>query len=222
MEKKVIALIPAYNEEERIGLTIKSLFSITEINEVIVIDDGSNDDTGFIATSLGAKVISNNKNSGKGAALNKAIDHITGDIVVLVDADLGESAKEIKKLLEPILKGYADMTIAAFPKRKKKSGFGIVKGFARWTVKKYGGNYLEEPLSGQRALTRAAFHKITPFSDGYGVEVIANIKALKNGLRVIEIPTNMHHRVTGRDLKGFLHRGKQLRDIIFALYNMKI
>ena len=82
--RNLSVLIPAYNEAERIVSTITSLKLIPELKEIVVIDDGSNDETGFLAEKAGAKVIRLEKNRGKGAALNIA-NYISGQYVALID-----------------------------------------------------------------------------------------------------------------------------------------
>ncbi|MDK2984685.1 MAG: hypothetical protein PWQ96_327 [Clostridia bacterium] len=221
MKEYVSVIIPAYNEEIRIGNTLKPLISMDGIDEIVVVDDGSTDKTSNVAASLGVKVIKMKKNRGKGSALNEAAKIVKGSIIVLLDADLGESVAEVKKIIQPVLERKADIAIAAFPKKNKKSGFGLVKKFAIWVVNKYGKQYLQEPLSGQRAFTREAFEKVTPFSKGFAVEVITSIRAGKNNLKIVEIPTEFSHRVTTRNLRGFLHRGRQFLHILQALIFME-
>ena len=217
MEEHVSVIIPAYNEESKIATTLTPLVSTDMFAEIIVVDDGSTDKTSDIAAARGVKVIRMKKNRGKGSALNEAAKIVKGTIIVLLDADLGESAQEVKKLIKPVVERKADLAIATFPRNNKKSGFGLVKRFSTWAVNKYGNRHLKEPLSGQRVFTREAFDKIIPFSEGFAVEVITSIKAGRNNLKIIEVPTEFTHRVTARNVKGFLHRGKQFLHIVQAL-----
>jgi len=224
-EPKVVALVPAYNEEDRIVLTIEAIQEIPQVSRVVVIDDGSRDDTAQLATDAGARVIRAMRNVGKGPALEHAAkQHEDADIILLLDADLGSTAKQASLLLEPVLKGEADMTIARFPKPTGKAGFGLVKGLARWQIRKAGGKDLDfqAPLSGQRALTRGCLDHIRPFARGYGVEVSLTARALHKGYRVFEVETTMSHKATGRNLKGFLHRGKQFRDVLGAIIMLNL
>ena len=71
----------------------------------------------------------------------------------------------------------------------------------------------EEPLSGQRAMTDKVLRDILPFHSGFGIEIGMTIRALRRGYRVVEVPVNMTHAETGRNLKGFIHRGKQFMDV---------
>jgi hypothetical protein len=70
------------------------------------------------------------------------------------------------------------------------------------------------PLSGQRAMTREVLQRVTPFHEAYGVELGMSIRALLQGFKILEVATIMRHNETGRNLKGFLHRGKQLLDVL--------
>lgn len=211
--KTVSVIIPAYNEEERIANTLRAIKERGFATEIIVVDDGSRDRTVEIAQAEGVKVLQLACNRGKGEALNQAVPHAKGDIIVFLDADLGGSAGQGELLLGPILEGEADLTIARFPRPKKKGGFGLVKRLAAWGIRQ-AGMEAGEPLSGQRAMTRQALLTLLPFSSGFGIEVGMSIRALRQGYRIEEVDTTMSHAETGRDIKGFIHRGKQFLDVL--------
>ena len=206
---KISVVIPAHNESERIIDTIKGIQSIPEVSEIIVVDDASSDITAELAKQAGATVISLPRNMGKGEALNRGVAQATGNIVALLDGDLGASSAEARALILPVLQDQADMTIAQFPRAQKKGGFGFVKNLARAGIQHFAGMDSQAPLSGQRVMTRQVLQKVVPFASGYGVEVALTIKVARAGFRVMEVPTQMSHAETGRDLKGFMHRGKQ-------------
>lgn len=218
---KVSVLIPAFNEEERIYDTVKSAAAIPMVSQIFVIDDGSADQTAMMAKKAGAIVKKMESNKGKGAALNAGANLIEGNIVLLLDADLGSTAIHATPLLNPVIQKKADMTIAIFPSSGKKGGFGFVKRLARNGIKKYAGIEVTAPLSGQRAMTIQAFQTILPFAQGYGVEVAATIKVAQAGYHIQEVLLPLAHKETGRDLKGFIHRGKQFKDVFFTLRQMK-
>lgn len=219
--KQVSIVIPAYNEEKRIVKTIEALSNIKNLDKIIVINDGSLDRTFEEAKKTGALVIDLSENRGKGEAMNASLDYIKTDIIVFLDADLEETAAEAYKIIEPVLSGEADLCIATFPPPKKKGGFGLVKGTAQKMIYKIGQTKMQAPLSGQRAMTKEVLEAVTPFSSGYGVELGMTIEALLKGYRVKEVPTFMHHNETGRDLKGFWHRGKQLLHVLRVAYIVK-
>ena len=222
-ESKVVALIPAFNEEERITATINAISAIPEVTRVVVIDDGSKDNTAQLAVDAGARVIRSTRNVGKGPVLEHAAkQHEDADIILLLDADLAETAGQANVLLQPVLAGELDMSIARFPKPTTKAGFGFVKSLARFEIRRAGGDdaNFQAPLSGQRALTRSCLDHIRPFAKGYGVEVALTVRALRAGYRVQEVETTMQHAATGRNLRGFWHRFKQFRDVLGAVVAM--
>lgn len=208
-QARVSVVIPAHNEAARIADTVKGLLAIPEVSEIIVVDDASSDETAALARQAGATVVSLPNNMGKGGALNTGVARATGDIVALLDGDLGSSSKEARALILPVLQNTADMTIAQFPRAKKKGGFGLVKNLARAGIRRFAGLESSAPLSGQRVMTRQVLEQVVPFASGYGVEVALTIKVARSGFRVLEVPTQMSHAETGRDLRGFMHRGKQ-------------
>lgn len=220
----IAVLIPAHNEEQRIAATVETASEIPGVTRVVVVDDGSEDSTAENAETAGAKVVRLVFNVGKGAALEAGASRVAdADIVLLLDGDLGDSAGEAARLLGPLLAGEADMSIAAFPRPAGKAGFGLVKGLARAGISRMGGGFLADaPLSGQRALTGECFDKVRPFATGYGVEVALTVRALRAGYRVVEIPTTMTHAATGRDLAGFIHRGKQFVHVSLALARLAL
>lgn len=220
----VIALIPAHDEADRIAATVTAALGVSGIDRVMVIDDASSDGTAAIARDAGAEVLALAENRGKGGALQAGLDLVAqdADVVVLLDGDLGATAAEAGLLLAPVLDGAADMTIATLPRPPKSGGFGLVKGLARWGIRTMSGFEPTAPLSGQRALNEAALRAATPFATGYGVEVALTVRAARAGMRLLEVPTTMGHAATGRDVAGFIHRGRQFRHVAVALVRLAL
>jgi hypothetical protein len=223
----VVVLVPAHDEAISIAATVTAARSVPGVCRVLVIDDGSSDDTTRLAREAGADVLRMARNEGKGAALDAGLTAVSeeADVVLLLDGDLGDTAGQASALLGPVLDGSADMTIATFPPPAGKAGFGLVKGLARFGIRALGGGAgrafpAAAPLSGQRALTRAAARAVAPFAFGYGVEVAVTVRALRAGLRIIEVPTAMAHAATGRDVAGFAHRGRQFLHVARALVRL--
>lgn len=206
---KVTAIIPAYNEVQRIAETVAAVRRIRGVDEVLVVDDGSTDATGAVAAAAGARVLTLRRNRGKGGALTEGIKAAGGDVLLFLDADLGRSAEQGRALLEPVLRGEADMTVARFPERRHRGGFGLVKRLAAWGITRLTGRTLRAPLSGQRALRREVIESAGSLAPGWGIEVGLTIDAIRQGYRVLEIPTDMDHAVTGRSAADFWHRGRQ-------------
>ncbi|MGB4593883.1 MAG: glycosyltransferase [Coriobacteriia bacterium] len=220
---RVVALIPARNEAARVADTVRAVLAIEGVTRVLVIDDGSTDATSDEARGAGAEVVRLGRNAGKGGALNTGLYRVRedADVLLLLDADLGQTASEGARLLVPVLAGDADMTIGQLPKPPGSGGFGLVKGLARWGIRRLGGGFdATAPISGQRALSRAAWQAATPFASGYGAEVALTVRALRAHMRVVEVPVEMAHAATGKDLAGFAHRGRQFLQIALALIKL--
>ncbi len=217
MRMKALAVVPSFREEEVIGETVASLGNLAMVERVIVIDDASGDLTARRAREAGATVVVNGRNLGKGGSLNRVLAALRFDVLLLIDGDLGPYASQAELLLDPVLEGKADLSIASFGAVTGKGGLGLAKGLGRAGIKRLTGRVMETPLSGQRAMTWEAFDAVRPFARGFGMEVAMTVDAVRAGLRVIEVPVRMSHRETGRDLAGFAHRGRQFGDILLAL-----
>ena len=212
---RVVALVAAYNEEERIGRTVKALLGLTEIDDVVVVADGTTDRTAHEAAAAGARVLVASRRMGKGDALDAALDLVApAETYVLIDGDVAESAAEARKLIEPVLDGRLDLAVGQL-QAQPGGGFGLVKRMARWMIRRTG-FHAEEPLSGQRAVTRTALEAARPLAGRFGTEVGMTMDLARLGVRIGEIPVEMTHRPTGRDVRGFVHRGRQGLDILRA------
>lgn len=221
LDKKVSVIIPAYNEEERIEATIRGLIEpdIEVIGEIIVVDDGSKDKTREKVMSVQSDhvfCISLPQNLGKGAALRKGLEIAKYPIIAFLDGDVGYTSKEIIKLIEPVLYDEADVTIANFPSPNTKGGFGIVKKISQKGVRLLTGKSVQNPICGQRVFTKNVLSNLE-IPNGFGVEIGMMIDILNQNYRIREIPVLMEHRETKRDMQGFIHRGKELMDIIRIL-----
>lgn len=212
---RVAAIVPARNESERIARTVRALRAIPEVGEVIVVDDASEDPTMAVASGAGAQVFRLRRRLGKGGALAFGIARTDAPVLLFVDGDLAESAAGARALLAPVLAGEADMTIAR-PPDGRPSGFGLVEGFARRGIEMLTGACMARPLSGQRALRREVLDRAS-IAARFGVEVGLTVDALRSGFRVVEVPVEVEHARTGRDLRGFLHRARQGLDVAAAL-----
>lgn len=213
------AIIPAYNEENYIETTVRALASSGLVDEILVVDDASEDRTAHVATQAGAKVLRLRRRRGKRAALDAGARAARGNYLLFLDADIGETATEAAKLLEPVHRGECDMSIGVLPSRPGRGGgFGLVVRLARWGIRRITGVTMEAPLSGQRALRRAVWTRARGVAHGFGNEVALTIDAICAGYRVMEVPVQMDHRVTGNDLRGILHRARQFRDVARALW----
>jgi hypothetical protein len=220
---QVLVLVPARDEAERVGATVRALRALPGVAEVLVVSDGSTDATAARALEAGAHCLDLPRNLGKGGALNAGLAALMGRVaerlspepaaLLLADADLADSAGRLDLLLHPVLAGEADLAIADLPAQQGAGGFGVAMGLARRGMARATGRHLAEPLSGQRAVRWEALPALLPFAPGFGVEVAMTMDALRAGLRVVEIEVDLHHNATGKDLSGLLHRARQARAI---------
>ena len=240
-------VIPARNESDRIGATVRAAGRIPGVDVVVVVDDGSADGTGSDAAAAGAVVVRHSRNRGKAAAMETGAEAVrvieaeqaasarrSGSAqrtpagtsaqeavlprpLLFLDADLADTAEHAGPLAAPVLAGQADMTIAVFSERVRRGGHGIVLGLSGAGIERATGWRPAEPLNGQRCLTRAAFEAARPLAAGWGAETGLTIDLLRKGMRVVEVEVPLAHRATGRDLGSQLHRVRQLAGVARAL-----
>jgi hypothetical protein len=215
--RRVVALVPAHDEGATIRATVRALASLPGVEDVVVVDDGSADGTASAALSAGATVLRIPQRIGKGGAMEGALRRLAAaDVWLFADGDLGGSAVGLAPVLDKVVAGDADLAIAVLPPQTG-GGLGTVKRFAARAIRSLSGFETTEPLSGQRALTAAALAACRPLAAGFGVETAMTIDAVRAGCRVVEVPApGLAHRVTGRDLAGFGHRGRQGLEIARA------
>ncbi len=207
MADPAAVLVAARDEEATIAATVAALREQFPGVEVIVADDGSRDATAALAEESGARVLQLPRR-GKGQALTLAEQAAPPGSIVLADADLVGD-------LRPLAGEAADLVVAAFAERRG-GGFGIAKRVARELIRLRSGFAAREPLSGQRRLSEEARDTCFPLAAGFACEVRMTIDAARAGLGVSEIELPLDHSVTGRDLRGFAHRGRQLVDALLA------
>ena len=224
---EVAVVVPARNEADRIQATVTAALGLPAAAVVIVVDDGSKDGTADAARSAGAVVTRHTRNRGKGAAMETGAEAVAlldqrerrdrPRHLLFLDADLGRTAAAAGPLVEPVLAGTADMTIAVFATTVKLGGHGLVVGLSGAGIRRATGWRPAQPLNGQRCLTRAAFEAARPLARGWGVETALSIDLLRKGLRVTEVEVELAHRATGTGMHAQLHRARQLTDVARAL-----
>lgn len=215
----VAVVILAHNHAETVAETVSAALAVRGVTRAVVVDDGSEDDTGDIAQLAGAKVVRMFGHAGRGGALKAGAKRVDdADVVVVLDGDLGATATQAALLIEPVLAGVADMAIATLRQDDRGVGDLRIANLARWGIARYGGPlHIDDPLSGQRAFTRQCFTTLRPFSPGYGVEVGLTIRALRAGFRLAQVPTTMVHAEAERGMAGFLRLGRELVHVAIAL-----
>ena len=217
-DMKLSVIIPVYNEVETILEVIKRVKEAPFEKEIIVVDDGSTDGTVRIleGNKQGLTVLFNEKNSGKGAAIRLALPRVTGDVVIIQDADLEYNPSEYPRLIAPIIEGVADVVYGS----RFQGGTHRVLYF--WHAV---GNKVITTLSnmltdlnlsdmetGYKAFRAEVLRGIEIESSRFGFEPEITAKISKMGCRIYEIPISYW----GRDYT----EGKKIswKDGIAALY----
>ncbi len=224
---RVAAVVPCKDEADRIAATVAAVAGLDVVERVVVVDDGSTDDTAGAAEAAGAQVVRHAANRGKAAALGtgvalvRELEAAAGEppaALLFVDGDLQETAAALGVLTDAVLDGSADMTIATLPAQiTAGGGRGLVVGLARGGIERLTGFHAVQPLSGMRCLSPAAYDTASPLARGWGVETALTVDVLRAGLTVLEVPCELQHRVSGSDWRGQLHRAAQYRDVWLAL-----
>ncbi len=215
-EGGLAAIVAARNEANRVGETVRALRRVFPQARIWVADDASEDGTAEVAMAAGAEVVSRGRPHGKGANASAAAEAALSvaeppQLVLLCDGDLGASAARLAPLVEAVRRGECDLAVAAFS-RRLGGGFGLALGFARWAIRRLCGAETEAPISGQRAMRVEVLRAALPFARGYGMEIGMTVDAVRAGYRLREYELDLEHRATGRNWRGFLHRGRQLLD----------
>lgn len=189
---KIVAGIPAFNEENNIAKIITKLAEF--VDTIIVCDDGSTDMTGKISEKLGAIVIKHEKNLGNGVA-NRSLflkaRELDCDILVTLDGDGQHRVEDLPIIIKPILDGESDIVIGSrFVGEKsdipsyRKTGIKIINNLTNMGLEKK----LKDTQSGYRAYSKKVIKEITPSESGMGVSTEILIKADKKGFKIAEVP----------------------------------
>lgn len=184
---KVSCIIPAYNEEARIGAVLKAVCACNLVDEVIVVNDGSRDKTSEVARAFPkVMVVDLAFNVGKGGAIAAGLENASGEVLLLLDADLvGLEVKHVEALLKPVLEG-TDMTLGLFKKGKLWSDAAQA---------------ITPAISGQRALRRDI------------LAVVPNLIACRMGVEVAihQAAKDLGCSIKKVDLDGVTHTPKEVK-----------
>lgn len=202
---RVIAIVPAYNEESTVGEVIEVLNSTELIDDIVVVSDGCTDATVEVALQHGARVVELEENRGKGGAMKAGLEKNLSDIILFLDADLiGLTRDHVEKLVMPVLKKEADMTVGIFERGRFATDFA--QKFAPY-------------LSGQRAVNRWVLENISDIDMArFGVEVALNKLVEQRNIKVEEVYLEDMSHVMKEEkrgvLKGLASRMKMYWDIM--------
>jgi glycosyltransferase involved in cell wall biosynthesis len=195
---RVSFLIPAYNEEATIGEVLDRIAALGLDAQVIVVDDGSRDRTAEIAEQRGATVI-RQRNIGKGSALRTAIEVIDGEIAVIQDADMEYDPAEVPDLIEPIVRGVADVVYGS-----RLSGGKAQRAYLFWHL--VGNRFLSlltsvlynttlsDMETGYKAFRADVLRSLDLRENRFGIEPEITAKICKRRLRIYELPISYYGR----------------------------
>lgn len=199
---RIVVIIPAYNEERGIGRVVRDardvLLRLTKNFSIIVVDDGSVDNTRNILDSFEVDRFYNRKNLGKGDVIKNALKFIApGEIVVTMDGDGEHDPKDLPRLIEPILHDKADMVIGSRFLNQATGYLGRVKNSKR--IKSLGNRFytmllwiftrklIHDTQSGYRVFKASKVKCLKLSSDGFRIEMEMTVKALRRGFKIAEV-----------------------------------
>ncbi|MGR3178596.1 MAG: glycosyltransferase family 2 protein [Candidatus Anammoxibacter sp.] len=219
---KISVIIPAYNEEESIGLVIGDIPKQL-VDQIIVVNNGSDDRTVINAESAGAYVV-NEPTKGYGQACLKGIASLSGDTdtVVFLDGDYSDYPEDMKALVEPIINGEVDMTIGSRIIGKKEKGAlmwhsSIGNVFASSMIRLFWG-FRYTDLGPFRAIRYKSLMQIGMKDTNFGWTVEMQIKAVINKLRIIEIPVRYRKRIGQSKITGTV--GGSIKAAVKIIYTI--
>ncbi len=223
--RRRLAIVPAFNEEASVGSVIDEIRSFDPGFEIVVVDDGSSDRTAAVAAARGAHVLRLPFNLGIGGAVQTGYRYAWEngyDLAVQIDGDGQHDARELPRILEPVLDGSVDMAVGSRfagaggyrAPLARRIGIGLFAGMVSLLV----GQRVTDTTSGFRAVNRRG---IALFAADYPhdyPEVEATVMVAKHRLRLCEVPVAMRERKAGRSSIGPLSSVYYMVKVMLALF----
>lgn len=212
-------IVPVYNEAKTIRQILEKINLVNIDKEIVVVDDGSSDGTDKILREIrydNLKVIHHTSNRGKGSAILTGLLHATGEFVVIQDADLEYNPNDYLKLIKPIKQGVADLVLGA----------RFTEGYSGLLIHRLGNVFLTNLLNllfnarlndcftCYKMLRKDTLNMLNLKARSFDIEVEIVTKAIRNKLRIVEIPISYHPRSYSEGKKI------RLRDGMWAALNI--
>jgi hypothetical protein len=221
-------LIVAHNQARRIAATVRASRAIPGVDLVLVVDDGSTDNTQHLARKAGAVVVRHSHQRGRSVSIETGSAVIgmrdeegkTPRAVLLMEPGLGHAAIGAAPLVEAVLESVADMAIGLTDGGVRATG--ATAGSARKAIASLSGWSPIQPLSRVRCLTREALEAALPLSHGAGLETGLTLDVIDAGLTVTEVECELRHRVAKKSMTRPLARAGQYRDVMMAISSRRI
>ena len=223
---RVSFLIPTYNEGSTIREVLDRVAALDLEKEIIVVDDGSEDNTQAILEdwkrSNSDLVVIRQENRGKGAAVRAAIPHVTGDIAVIQDADLEYDPADVPALIEPIQRGVADVVFGSRlsggrPQRAYLFWHLVGNRFLSLVTNVLYNTTLHDMETGYKALRADLLRSLDLRQDDFRIEPEITAKVCKRKVRIYELPIAYYGRTYAEGKKITWRDGFRALGVLIAL-----
>ena len=218
----IAVVIPVLNEEQAIGEVLAAI--PRWVDDVVVVDNGSTDGTARVVRTKGARLVTEPVR-GYGAACQAGIRALRAtDVVVFIDGDFSDRPEEMERLVDPIVGGQADLVIGSRVTGRREAGaLSAQQRFGNWLACRlmrwfWGARYTD--LGPFRAIGRAALERLDMRDRGFGWTVEMQLKGVRLGLRIQEVPVSYRRRIgvskISGTLSGVVQAGCKILFVIFA------
>ena len=196
-QSDIVVAIPCYNEEKTIAKVISDFRKELPDARIVVVDNNSSDNTGAVAREAGATVFFEKK-QGKGFAVQRIFDEFDGEILVLVDGDDTYMAKDVHKIVKPIMEGKADMVVGDRIHADNTNAFSNShwwgNKFLTKSLNLFFGTNFHDMESGLRAMHKNFVYESTLLAGGFGIEPELTIQAIEKSIVIKEVPISLSPR----------------------------
>lgn len=223
--KLISVVVPMFNEEPTIGDVLSRLKTVLQKTglryEIIVVDDCSVDDSLDVAKKHKVKLYALTQNMGKGYALRVGFAKAKGDVIATIDSDGSHRPEELPLLLEPLLRGEADLVIGSrfstptmATSRRNQAGNCLFNKLI-WLLTR---NPIADSQSGYRVMTRKVLRSMYLISNEYQIETEMLVKTVRRGFRIKEVPITFEQRTYGKSQIDPLVDGAKILCSIITAY----
>ena len=220
---KIAVLIPCYNESKTIGKVVSDFKAALPEAVIYVYDNNSTDGTDKIAREAGA-VVRYEYMQGKGNVIRRMFREIDADCYIMVDGDDTYPAEEVRKLVQPILDGRADMTIGdrlsngTYAAENKRGFHNFGNNLVRWLINTLFHAHINDIMTGYRGFSKKFVKSMPVLSDGFQIETEMTVFSLVYGMKIVEEPITYRDRPEGSFSK--LNTFKDGFKVLLTIFNL--